>query len=167
MRTSNLSSKIRHEALPLLAFSGVAGFWLLSFALGRGMSINAPKAEFVALLRGIDVGALFTLDYFFSISIACVAAATVAMYCLSSSRKTRIALAVGGWLLPVLFLGWPGLSTFWYPFAVTYDLFAGHAGGQFIKDGPLIIGAIGWWLLFFFALSLREAIAAFRLWRKG
>ena len=156
MKAASLRSNARNEALTLFAFGGVAGFWLLAWTIGQVVEINAPKASLTALLRRIELHQLMTVDYLLAVAIALVAAGIVTTYCLTSSARIRLACAVSGWLIPVLFLGWPMLSMFWFPFYATYELLAGHAGGQFIKDGPLMIAAVDWWLLYCFVLSVRE-----------
>jgi hypothetical protein len=85
-------------------------------------------------------------------------------YTLSTSRRVRIACAFTGWLLP-LFVLWDGVPDVgrWLmaipgAFRATYDALAGRGGGQFYGDGPMLLAAIGWWLLLCSVLTLREAV---------
>src|SRR5262249_29245968 len=92
------------------------------------------------------------------------AAGVMVVYALSTSRRVRIACALAGWLLP-LFVLWDGvpetgrwLMAIPRAFSYTYDALAGRAGGLFYVDGPMFFGAVGWWLLLCFVLTLREAV---------
>jgi hypothetical protein len=164
MQFSHIESRLRRDAVVLGTFAAVAGFYLLASALSHVLPLNAPRVSFLTVLRGLEWRHVVSADFLVQTLFLLPAAAMMFFYTLSTSRRVRIACALTGWLLP-LFVLWDGVPEIgrWLmaiprAFSYTYDALAGRGGGQFYGDGPMFFAAIGWWLLFCFALTLREAV---------
>jgi hypothetical protein len=164
MQFSLLKSRLRRDAVPLIAFAVVAGFYLLASALSHVLPLNAPRVSFLTVLGGLEWRHIVSTDFLVQMLFLLPAAAIMAFYTLSTSRRVRIACALTGWLLP-LFILCEGVAEMgrWLmaiprAFGYTYDAMAGRGGGQFYGDGPMWVAAIGWWLLLCFSLTIREAV---------
>lgn len=164
MQFSHLKSRLRRDAVVLVAFSAVAGFYLLASALSHVLPLNAPKVSFLTVLRGLEWRHVLSTDFLVQTLVLLPAAAVMVFYTTSKSRRIRIACALTGWLLP-LFVLWDGVPEIgrWLmaiprAFSYTFDALAGRGGGQFYVDGPMFFAAVGWWLLLCSVLTLREVL---------
>jgi|GEM_PF-3434460 len=160
MQFSQISSRLRREAVVLVAFAAVAGFYLLGSALSHVLPLNAPRAPFLTVVRGLEWRHVLSTDFLVEALVLLPAALLILFYTLSTSRRVRIACAVAGWLLPMVVLPEIGRWLMVIPlaFRFTYDALAGRGGGQFYGDGPMFIAAMGWWLLFCFVITVREVV---------
>jgi len=164
MQFSHISSRLRRDAVALVAFAAVAGFYLLASALSHVLPLNAPRAPFLTVVRGLEWRHILSTDFLVQALVLLPAASVMFFYTLSASRRVRIAFALTGWLLP-LFVLWDGVPEIgrWLmaiprAFSYTYEALAGRGGGQFYGDGPMFFAAVGWWLLLCSVLTLREAV---------
>lgn len=168
MQFSHISSRLRRDAVVLIAFAAVADFYLLASALSHVLPLNAPRVSFLTVLRGLEWRHIFSPDFFVQALVLLPAAAVIVFYTISTSRRVRIACALTGWLLP-LFVLWDGVPEIggWLmaiprAFSYTYDALAGRGGGQFYGDGAMFFAAVGWWLLLCVVLTLREVVSRSR-----
>ena len=160
MQFSHISSRLRRDALALVAFAAVAGFYLLGQALSHVLPLNAPKAPFLTVMSGLEWRHILSTDFLVEALVLLPAALLMLGYTLSTSRRVRITCALTGWLLPLVVLPNMGhwLMAIPQAFRLTYDALAGHGGGQFYGDGPMFFAAVGWWLLLCSVLTLREVV---------
>ena len=108
MRFLHVSSRLRRDAVVLVAFAAVASFYLLASALSHVLPLNAPRGSFLTVLRGLEWRHVLSTDFLAQAFLVLPAAAMTVFYTLSTPRRVRIACAVTGWLLP-LFVLWDGV----------------------------------------------------------
>ncbi|HMJ91787.1 MAG TPA: hypothetical protein VK530_18330 [Candidatus Acidoferrum sp.] len=160
MQFSRISSRLRRDAVVLVAFAAVAGFYLLGQALSHVLPLNALRAPFLTVVRGLEWRHVLSTDFLVEALVLLPAAVLMFFYTLSTSRRVRITCALTGWLLPLVVLPEIGrwLMAIPHAFRLTYDALAGRGGGQFYGDGPMFFAAVGWWLLLCSVLTLKEVV---------
>ena len=161
---SHISSSLRRDFVPLIAFVAVAGFYVLALALSHVLPLNAPRTPFLTMLSLLEWRHVSSNSFLSQELVLLGAAALILIYTFNASRSVRIACALTGWLLP-LFILWDGVSEIgkWLmamraAFKFTYEALVGRGNGQFYGDGPMFIAAVGWWLLLCAVLVFREAM---------
>ena len=132
--------------------------------------INAPAMSFAAFLAQADWWGLFT-DGESAVAglILLILSFGMLVYSATASPRVRVSALVAALALPPVFLcKSPSEFALWFvkmPYMAvsgTVQALLGYGNGQFYGDGPFMIGAIGWWVVFSLLLLLAEIAGQWR-----
>lgn len=174
MKTTR-SSFSRLGLLLLWAALGTLTAFSLLAIVPSGIPIHAPVMSFGDYVSRADWRGLF-LDSESALAslVLLILVAVIVLYSMTRSAALRLSLVSVILIAPALALS-DRASEFalWFvrmPYAAvagTVQALLGHGNGQFYRDGPFTLTAIGWWTLFALLLLSREVLVTWRAFRSA